>query len=63
MEKEWQCTYEKVFEVECKSLKTSLRELKERVQRLELMMTRGVMLLVANLMGVVIVLARQLLES
>lgn len=59
MEKQCECPYERVFEVECKSLKSSMRELKERVQRLESVTSRGVLLLVANLVGVVIVLAQQ----
>lgn len=53
------CPDEKVHRVEYRMLSESLRELKERVTRVEATMTRGVMLLVANLAGVLVTLARE----
>ena len=55
------CTCAAVYEVKVDNLKDDLRELKERVQRVETTLARGVMLLVANLTGVVITLARQIM--
>jgi len=50
--------FERVTEVQFKSLRNDMGELKDRVVRLEEKLTRGVMLLVANLAGVVVILAR-----
>ena len=54
------CSFEKVAEVEFRNLGTDLHELKDRVTRLEQMLARGVLLLVANLAAVIVTLARQL---
>jgi len=56
------CRYEKAYGVQFESLRDDLRELKERVRRLETALERGVMLLVANLVGMVITLAQQLIK-
>jgi len=55
------CSFEKVAEVEFRGLCSDLQELKERVMRLEQTLARGVLLLVANLAGVAVTLARQLM--
>ena len=52
----------KVQEVEFRLLDGRLRDLKERVEKLETAMTRGLMLLVANLAGIVISLAQQVMQ-
>lgn len=57
------CPYEKVHEVQLRNLTSDLNELKDRVRSVEVTLGRGVMLLVANLAGVVTMLARQLLAS
>ena len=54
------CPYEMAYEVQFRNLTGDLEELKERVRRLESTLARGVMLLVANLVGVVLTLAQQL---
>lgn len=56
------CACGKVTELRLENLGEDLRELKERVQRLETTLTRGVMLLLANLAAVVVTLAQQLLK-
>ena len=53
--------FERVAEVQFKNLHNDLDELKTRVRGLEEKLTRGVMLLVANLAGVVVMLARELM--
>jgi len=58
-----QCRYEKVYALQFENLKGDLCELKERVGRLEVTLLRGVFLLVANLVGVVVTLAQQLLRA
>jgi hypothetical protein len=50
-----------VHAIEMRYLREDLAELKARVERLETTLARGVMLLVANLVGVVLTLAQQLL--
>jgi len=50
-----------VFTVQFRSLGEDLQELKERVNRLEQTLARGVTLLIANLAGMVVTLARQLI--
>lgn len=54
------CRYEKVYSVQFEHLQADLSELKDRVRRLETTLARGVALLVANLVGVVMMLAQQL---
>jgi hypothetical protein len=49
--------------VKLANLAEDLRELKDRVQRLEATLARGVMLLVANLVAVVITLLQQIIRS
>jgi hypothetical protein len=56
------CLYEQAHAVQFESLRGDLNELKERVHRLETTLERGVMLLVANLVGMVITLAQQLIK-
>ena len=51
-----------VFDAEFRLLDSKMMDLKERVTRLESTMARGVMLLVANLAGVVMSLAQQYLQ-
>ena len=46
-----------------KRLDGDVREVKERVQRLETTLARGVMLLVANLAAVIMSLAQQLISA
>ena len=53
----------RVFEVQAANLADDLKELKQRVEKLETTLGRGVMLLLANLAGVVITLAQQLLHT
>jgi len=55
------CRYERVHAVQFESFRDDLRELKERVRRLEGAIERGVLLLVANLIGIVITLGQQLM--
>ena len=57
------CRYHLAREVEARNVRADLAELKERVQRLETTLTRGVLLLVANLAGIASVLAQQVLRS
>ena len=57
------CEYEKLYTVQFNALAADLKELKERVRRLETTLARGVLLLVANLMGVALTLAEQLLRK
>ena len=56
------CRYEMAYSVQFQNLKDDLTELKARVQRLELTLTRGTMLLLANLAGVATMLVEQLLR-
>lgn len=55
------CPQREVHEVEFRLLDGKLRDVKDRVEKLETAMTRGLMLLVANLAGIVIGLAQQVL--
>lgn len=55
------CRYEAAYTVQFNSLKEDLRDLKERVNRLEGMLARGMLLLLANLAGALLTLARQLI--
>jgi len=58
---ECRCDFKRFYEVETNGLREDLRELKERVSHLEATLARGVLLLVANLAGVIVTLARELL--
>ena len=62
MESHDSCACAKVHELKLENLGDDLRELKDRVQRLETTLTRGVMLLLANLAAVVVTLAQQMLK-
>ncbi len=59
--KECSCPHEMAFTVQFKGLREDLKDLKDRVARLESTLARGVLLLVANLAGMVVTLAHQLL--
>jgi len=52
-----------VYDAEFRLLENKLMDLKDRVVRLESTMARGVLLLVANLAGVVMSLAQQYLQQ
>jgi hypothetical protein len=54
--------YRAVAEVQFRTLSRDIDELKERVRGLETTLARGVLLLVANLVGVVMSLAQNLLK-
>ena len=54
------CPYKVVHDIQWASLREDLNELKTRVQRLEAILARGVTLLVANLVGVIVSLLHQL---
>lgn len=56
-----ECKYAAVYEVQMGTLRKDLAELKVRMDRLEALLSRGVLLLVANLTGVVIALAHQVI--
>lgn len=55
--------YEMVYRLQFENLGNDLTELKERVQRLEATLARGVLLLVANLVGVAMMLAQQVVRG
>lgn len=55
------CRYEMAYAVQFQHLREDLGELKERVRRLEGMLVRGTVLLVANLLGMVTMLAQRLI--
>lgn len=57
------CRYEMAYSVQFANLGEDMRELKSRVERLETTLGRGVMLLVANLVGVVMMLVQQLWQA
>ncbi len=52
-----------VYDAEFRLLESKMMDLKDRVTRLETTMSRGVMLLVANLAGVVMSLAQQYMQQ
>lgn len=54
-----ECRYEMAYAVQFQNLREDLTELKQRVHGLEATLGRGVMLLVANLVGIAMVLAQQ----
>ncbi len=57
------CPYEPLHAMQMSNVREDLRDVKERVRRLEGTLSRGVLLLVANLIGVTITLAQQLLAQ
>ncbi len=58
-----ECPYEPLYSLQVENVREDIREVKERVGRLESTLSRGVFLLVANLIGVTIMLAQQLLAK
>ncbi|MBW7864091.1 MAG: hypothetical protein GX580_05555 [Candidatus Hydrogenedens sp.] len=56
------CAFEKAAHVEFRALTDDIREIKDRVSRLEESLSRGVALLLANLAGMVAVLAQDWLR-
>lgn len=57
------CGYRRAYEIQMNGLNEDLRELKQRVGRLETTLARGVMLLVMNLVAVIVSLAQQLMNA
>ena len=57
---ECECAYEKVYAVQYAGLRDELLELKTRVGRLETTLAQGILLLVANLAGMVVTLVHQI---
>ena len=57
------CSMDKVHKVEYRYLSANLNEVKMRVAKLEAQLARGILLLVANLTGVVITLAKAILGA
>lgn len=57
------CAYRHAYEVQMNGVNDDLRELKQRVARLETTLARGVMLLVANLTAVIVSLVQQLMNA
>jgi len=57
------CRYEMAYTLQFQNLREDLGELKERVRRLEATLARGVMLLIGNLAGMIMMLAQQLFKS
>ena len=55
------CPYEPLHAMQMNNVREDIHEVKERVGRLEATLARGVLLLLANLIGVSITLAQQLL--
>jgi len=56
------CPQERVHQVEYRMLSDKLLDLKERVAKLESLVSRGLLLLVANLVGVITSLARGMMQ-
>ncbi|MCC6489010.1 MAG: hypothetical protein IT364_16035 [Candidatus Hydrogenedentes bacterium] len=56
------CPYNMVHDVQMNNLAEDIKELHLRVRSLETTLTRGVMLLVANLVAVIVSLGQQLLQ-
>jgi len=57
------CRYEMVYTLQFQNLREDLGELKERVRRLEATLARGVLLLIGNLAGMIMMLAQQLFKK
>lgn len=56
------CPYEMAHEVQFRKVEENLEDLRQRVARLETVLARGVMLLIANLACVIGSLAQQLIR-
>ena len=54
------CRYEMAYAVQFQHLRDDLGEVKDRVMRLELTLGRGVLLLLANLAGMVMMLIQRI---
>ncbi len=63
MDNDERCACARVNDVKLTNLADDLHELKDRVQQLETTLARGVMLLVANLVAVVVTLFQQIIRS
>jgi hypothetical protein len=48
------CSCERILEIELRNVRGDLHDMSERVSRLESLLVKGVMLLVANLAGMVV---------
>lgn len=57
------CPMERVHEVEYRLLSGKLTDVNRRVERLETQLGRGILLMVANLAGVITTLAHELMQS
>ncbi|MCX5772535.1 MAG: hypothetical protein NTZ09_20000 [Candidatus Hydrogenedentes bacterium] len=57
------CRYEMVYTLQFQNLREDLGEIKERVRRLEATLARGVLLLIGNLAGMIVMLAQQLFKK
>lgn len=57
------CPYEPLHAMQMSTMREDVRDVKDRVRRLEGTLARGVLLLVANLIGVTITLAQQLMTQ
>jgi hypothetical protein len=55
------CAYERVAAVEFRNLNADIEEVRDRVERLEAVLSRGINLLIANLVGVLLMLAQQVM--
>ena len=55
------CSFQAVYDVELRSVREDLVELRGRLERIEVWLMRGVLLLVANLTGMVMMLAQEVL--
>lgn len=55
--------YREVAEVQFRNLSAQMQEVKDRVSRLETTISRGVLLLVANLVGIAVSLAQQVIRG
>jgi len=58
-----ECPVRETRDMEFRLLDGRLRDVKRRVERLETAMTRGLVLLITNLAGIVINLAQQALQQ
>ena len=56
------CSFERAAEVEFRGLSEDIREIRDRVLRLEQTLARGVLLLLANLAGLAVTLAQGMLR-
>ncbi len=57
------CPHERVHKIEYRQLTENLKEVKDRVERVETTLARGVLLLVVNLAAMVVSLAREFIQS